>query len=130
MNKKFSMLFVISLISFGAKADIIKCIFTEPFITTIYSMSQSTLTIQDPNLKSPKVLKDVSFQIKAAGKFELVSKEGKILQKLDLNNKGSDGMSEHIYPFEVQDFTWSGDQTNPLWGGCSSNSLKTKFVEP
>lgn len=130
MNKKFSMLFVMSLISFGAKADIIKCSFTEPFITTIYSMSQSTLTIQDPVLKKAKVLKDVSFQIKEAGKFELVAKDGKILQKLDLNNKGSDGMSENIYPYEVQDFTWGGDQSHTLWGGCSSNSLKTKFVEP
>ncbi len=109
-----------------AHADVIKCVFTEPFIDTTYSMTQSTLTYKDFENK-PRVVKNVSFQIKSAGVFELVSKGGKVLQTLTLNNNGSDGMSDNIYPFEVKDNSPIMTANNGI-GGCSSNSLKVKQV--
>lgn len=130
MLKQLSIISAMTLISFSAQADIIKCSFTEPFITTEYSTTQSTLTIRHDGTDEKKVIKNVSFQIKAAGDFELVSKDGKILQKLFLNFKGSDGMSDNIYPYDVQDYTWTGNNQHALYGGCSSNFLKTKIVEP
>ena len=104
-----------------SNADIIKCIFTEPFVNSTYSTTQSTLTYKDYENKT-KVIKGVSFQIKAAGAFELV-KNGKVLQSLTLSQKGSDGMSDKVYPYEVMD-TDLDMMANGGHGGCSSNYLK------
>lgn len=114
----------IFLFSSIGRADIIKCTFTEPFIDTSYSMAQATLTSKDSE-GSIRVVKNVSFQIKSAGVFELVSKNGTVLQKLILNNKGSDGMSEKIYPYEVKDSSLLMSANKGL-GGCVSNYLKFK----
>lgn len=114
------------LLSSISQADVIKCTFTEPFIDTTYSMTQSTLSYKDYE-GIISVVKNVSFQIKSAGVFELLSKDGKTLQILTLNNKGSDGMSDTIYPYEVKDYSpvMTG---NSGYGGCISNHLKS--VEP
>lgn len=123
---KLSVLASVTLFAATSQADIIKCVFTEPFIDTTYSMAQQTLTYSTftgddkPNVK---VVKSVSFQIKAAGDFELVSKDGTVLQKISLNNKGSDGMSDRNYPYKVEDKGMAG-MANSGWGGCSSNYLK------
>lgn len=103
-----------------ASADIIKCTFTEPFVSSTYSMTQSTLTYDSIDGQKT-VLKKVSMQIKAAGIFELVANDGTVLQQLDLNNQGSNGMSDHVYPYDVQDNT---AMTNNGRGGCESNYLK------
>lgn len=102
-----------------ASADIIKCVFTEPFVSSTYSMSQSSLTYVDFEGKT-EVIKSVSFQIREAGVFELV-KDGKVIQTLKLNNQGSDGMSDMIYPYDVKDNTAT---TGNGYGGCESNYLK------
>lgn len=125
----FSAVVTASLVSTSAQADIIRCVFTEPFVTSVYSTSQQTLTYDTSFMNKKKgsvtVFKNVSFQIKGAGKFELVAKDGKVLQSLDLTNKGSDGSSDNVFPFEVN------DKTNVIFenkfgvdGGCSSNYLK------
>lgn len=118
----FTSLIVITSIS---QADVIKCIFTEPFVGSVYSMTQSTLTYSIAGEDKPIVLKDVSFQIKAAGVFELVAKDGKVLQKLTLNNQGSNGMSDTIYPYDVKD---DSNHAGYGVGGCTSNYQKA--VEP
>lgn len=112
------------LLSSVSQADVIKCTFTEPFIDTTYSMTQSTLTYKDMEGKK-SVVKNVSFQIKSAGVFELVSKDGKILQTLVLNYKGSNGMSDTIYPYKVKDNS-PVMTANGGYGGCVSNYLKSK----
>lgn len=87
MKRKFmtALTLAVSSIAFShpAVADIIKCDFTEPFLSTEYSMAQQTFTIIDPVSEHPKtvrtILKNVSFQIKDAGKFELVDANKKII---------------------------------------------------
>ncbi len=105
-----------------ASADIIKCTFTEPFVSSTYSMTQSTLTYESID-GAKQIIQKVSFQIKGSGQFELVAKDGTVLQRLELNNQGSDGMSDRTYPFDVQD---NSSITNNGRGGCQSNSLKAK----
>ncbi len=124
------LLSVCALSASAARADIIKCSFTEPFVTTEYSMAQQTLTLVDPVSQYPEtirvVTRNVSFQIIGPSMFELRSREGVVLQKLDLNFQGSDGMSELTFPYDVQ---WiGGTGGHDLWGGCSSNFLHA--VEP
>lgn len=101
-----------------AQADVITCTFTEPFITTTYSMVQQKLSWVDNVTGRTQVVRNVSFQIKGPGQFELMDANRNVLQTLNLNFKGSDGMSERNFPYEVQ---WS---TKSLYGGCESNFLK------
>lgn len=98
-----------------AQADIIKCSFTEPFITTTYSMAQQSLTIENMSDNTRQVLRNISFQIKGRGKFELWDANKQLLQKLNLNFHGSDGMSNRVYPYEGKFRDHSG--------GCTSNFL-------
>jgi hypothetical protein len=88
-------------------------------------MAQQSLTYNsfDGEGTVTTVVKNVSFQIKGPGEFELVAKDGTVLQKLTLNNKGSDGMSDRVFPYEVEDKGMAG-MANSGWGGCSSNFLK------
>lgn len=126
---KLILPFIVLAFSVNAKADIIKCMFTEPFITTVYSMAEQSLTYINPlgenGNEERTTEKNVSFQIKKAGVFDLVSKDGKVLQTLKLNNQGSDGMSNAIYPYDVKD---NSQLLAPTMGrgGCSSNYLKAK----
>lgn len=107
-----------------SQADIIKCSFTEPFVDSTYSMSQSTLTYKNFGEKD-RVFKNVSMQIKGPGEFALISSDGKVLQSLSLNNQGSDGMSDTVFPYDVKD-TNMGSMANNGFGGCTSNLLKAK----
>lgn len=101
-------------------AETIECIFTEPFVSTIYNFKKQSLTID--SFDGKKVIKNVRFEIKDAGQFVLV-KKNKILQKLNLNYKGSDGMSDTDYPYEVID-TDMQSTSNMGIGGCFSKHLK------
>jgi len=126
--KKLLLTSLVVLFSIVSQADIINCSFTEPFINTSYSMAQQSLTYSSysgPNGELEKtVVKNVSFQIKSVGLFELI-KDGKVLQTLTLDNKGSDGMSDNNYPYSVKDNSMLTG-ANGGYGGCQSNSLKTK----
>lgn len=104
-----------------SQADVIKCTFTEPFVNSTYSMAQSTLTYSIAGEEKPVVIKNVSFQIKEAGVFEVVGQGGKVLQTLNLSHNGSNGMSDDIYPYEVKDVS---DLAGHGIGGCTSNYQK------
>lgn len=108
---------LVSIIFFAssfAHADIIRCYFTEPFYTTIYSMTQSKLTTTEALTGKITYRKNVSFQIKGTGNFELVSINGNVLQTLTLDYQGSDGMSDKVYPYTV-------NAPEIGIGGCTSN---------
>lgn len=108
----------ILLSSFAAKADIIKCYFTEPFLTVTYSMTQSKLTVKDEATQDTYSIKAVSFQIKGPGQFELWNSSNKAIMELDLNFQGSDGMSDNIYPYTAM---YLNKGIGILYGGCTSN---------
>ncbi len=117
-----------TFISASAHADIITCGFTEPFFTTMYSMAQQSLTIKDDVVGTTSVIKNVSFQIIAPGKFEIRKANGDVLQTLELTGNGSDGMSDLIYPYEVTNSQAVRDfGANIGVGGCESNYLRAKL---
>jgi len=116
--RKFLLALAIT-VSGLAQADIIKCQFTEPFMTTTYSMVRQTLTITDNMNNTAAIIRNVSFQIKAAGEFELWNASKILIQRLNLNHQGSDGMSDLVFPYAVY---W---KSQDLHGGCTSNFLAT-----
>ncbi len=103
-----------------AKADIIKCTFTEPFVTTVYSATQSRLTVRYETEGREDSIRSISFQILGAGLFELWGQDRRRLQRLELSYQGSDGMSDRVYPYAVE---WIG---KGLRGGCTSLHLKAR----
>ena len=99
-----------------ADADIIRCSFTEPFAVTTYSTNTRELNISysvEPSKN--KTLKEVSLQIMGPGVFELWDEEKQVVQRLELSYKGSDGMSDSVFPYSVR---WIPEN---LYGGCTSN---------
>ena len=103
-----------------ARADIITCRFTEPFITTVYSTTQSTLTVRHETEGREDVIGNVSLQIMAPGLLELWAADRRPVHRLRLSNRGSDGMSDREYPYSVE---WINKGQR---GGCTSLHLTTK----
>lgn len=110
--------------SVTAQADIINCSFTEPFFSLQYSTNTSELARTEYDYDTDKMVtkktKNVSFQIKGPGKFQLLAADKTPIMNLDLNSKGSDGMSDRTYPYDAELLT----EGNSMWGGCESNFLK------
>jgi len=98
-------------------AEIIKCSFTEPFITTTYSSNTNTLTITDDTTRQISILTNISFQIIKPNVFEIWNSKQEVIQRFELNLHGTDGMSETVYPYDAN-FVLKG-----LRGGCTSNHL-------
>jgi hypothetical protein len=107
-----------------AQADIIRCTFTEPFLTYTYSMAQQKLTVQDHGTGRTTSYSNTAFQILAAGRF-VVGDVARPRLVLLLNNRGSDGMSDLIYPYTGIAKQYSGDRRD-LNGGCRSNYLRPR----
>ena len=100
-----------------ATADVITCHFTEPFIETTYSTNTNDLVVTDESSNKIISTYKVSLQIIAGNKFELWNDKGAPVQKLEVNFKGSDGMSESTFPYDVEFIPMH------LRGGCTSYHL-------
>jgi len=113
-----------TFISLMGHADIIRCGFTEPFVTSEYSTTTSVLTYVEDITGTKHSIRNVQFQIRGPGKFELIKKTGEVLQVLELNYQGSDGMSDFQYPYSVIDKSRVAGKLNQ--GGCTSNFFQEK----
>src|SRR5438445_11934057 len=102
LEMKKTLAMALLMVSSIGQADTIKCMFTEPVVISEYSTTELTLTYKGVDQKA-QVLTNVSIRSKTADVLELVSANGRVLQTLTLNYKGSDGMSDTVYPLEVQD---------------------------
>jgi uncharacterized membrane protein len=105
------------VLSDTAKADIIKCSFTEPFMTTSYDTSRRRMTVTHDVEKRRTVLNGISMQQTKPRVFEFRNSSGRVLQRVERSCRGSDGMSDRVYPYEAQ---WIAQK---LYGGCTSTGL-------
>lgn len=121
---------ILALLSVNAQANILTnndevvCHFTEPFVVSTYLVAEQTLSYSElvgPNGdEQVTTIADVTLEWTQADKsFNLVSSTGEVLQSITLTGKGSDGMSDIVYPFDVQD-TKMIQNANGGLGGCSS----------
>jgi hypothetical protein len=99
-----------------SRSEIIKCTYTEPFITTIYNSDTHEVTISNNALKTVTKLANVSRRTIKPKVFELRNAKKTIVQTMELNHRGSDGMTDTVYPYDSQ---W-----NKLHGGCTSSRLR------
>ena len=101
----------------AASADVIRCTFTEPFVSMTYSMTQSSIEVVTPD--GSEAIASVSFQILGPGQFALWDAAEAAVVTLSLDYRGSDGMSDTIFPYSAVR-TWEGGDQH---GGCWSNHL-------
>ena len=114
----FVLLTVLSLgLPAAAQADVIRCTFTEPFISMTYSMTQSSIEVVTPD--GNETIASISFQILGPGQFALWDAAEAALVTLSLDYRGSDGMSDTIFPYSALRAGEGGEQH----GGCWSNHL-------
>ena len=111
-------------ITSAAKAETFTCGFTEPFLTMTYQTGTEILTKKDESTGKVVELHNVSFLILSSGQYSLRNSAGTEVARLTLDGKGSDGMSNIIYPYSVTTNLISG--ANDGIGGCSSVALKIK----
>ena len=98
-------------------ADVIKCSYTEPFMTTSYDTASKRMTVTHDVEKRQTVYDRVSMRQLRPRAFELRSADGKVLQRVERTCQGSDGMSDRVYPYSAQ---WIPLK---LHGGCTSAAL-------
>lgn len=114
----------LSVVSHSVQADIIRCVFTEPFFNMTYSMAQQSITVTSPN--GTRIYRNVGFQILAPGRFVLGDVRRPLVD-LRLNNKGSDGMSDYVYPYTAA-VRYPHHPGGKLRGGCESNYLRKRMA--
>ena len=102
-----------------AKADVIQCAFTEPFMRTSYDTSLKRMTVTYDVEKRRQVLNEVSLREITPGVFEFRNANGQALLRMQRTCRGSDGMSDRVYPYDAQ---W---MLQNLSGGCTSTRLKS-----
>ncbi len=100
-----------------AKADIIKCSFTEPFVTTSYDTSLRRMTVTYDVEKRRTIFERISMRETRRGVFEFRNANGQVLQRVERSCRGSDGMSDRVYPYEAH---WIAEK---LYGGCTSAGM-------
>lgn len=100
-----------------SSADTIRCYYTEPFITTSYD-SDSSVFIIDEGGNHKTIIYHVSFHIVASNSFDLRDQENVLVQRMVLNYKGGDGMSDTVFPYDA--IYYSSSVPDGLHGGCAS----------
>src|SRR2546423_6960169 len=97
-----------------AKADVIICSFTEPFMATAYDTSLNRMTVTYDVEKRQTIHDRVSMRQISPGTFEFRNASGQVLQRVKRSCRGSDGMSDRKYPYEAELII------EKLHGGCTS----------
>ena len=97
-----------------ARAETLTCTYTEPFVNTVYQTGGRRLTL------TRAVEKEVHrFRVSARvrdGHIELVHRPQALRQTMIRDGKGSDGMSDTIFPWSAT-LAWKGLPYR-LHGGC------------
>lgn len=125
----------LSLSAAPASADVVSCVFTEPFFNLEIDTVKKTLKKTEPdwNSKSPRSIttvlsRNVKINRLPSKKISVVAEvpryqviaDGKPVLVLWLSYQGSDGMSDFAYPYEVS--------YDDHIGGCESDKLKRHMV--
>ena len=107
-----------------AHADLIQCDFTEPFITMKFDTTTGNMEIQ--NFDEVINYTNVDLTITGPTTMKLVWDNGHArINRIEMtiDYKGSNGMSDHLYPYSAKYYA-NQDTVMPLWGGCHSKELK------
>ncbi|MBC7420486.1 MAG: hypothetical protein H7328_07125 [Bdellovibrio sp.] len=125
MKKSLIALTAVCLLATSAHAESFLCNFSkDPLADIIYNSSTQELS-RTSSGKVTSVIRGATLITQAAGQLVVKDKDGETLLALELNHKGSDGMSATVFPYEAM--IAQGDRL--LNGGCESDTLKAKAGE-
>jgi hypothetical protein len=105
-----------------ASARVVTCSFIEPFVRTTYNSDRQTLVLAYDVDKRRETKKEISFHTVSAKIFELRNADNEVVQHLELNFRGSDGMSDRVFPLSVEWMPRDPMLPDKLYGGCVSDS--------
>jgi uncharacterized membrane protein len=97
-----------------ARAEVIKCVYTEPFVNTVFDPRRKTVTSTRMGEEKP-----LSFRVSVRaikGSLELTNRRHAFRQTMVKDGKGSDGMSDLAFPYSAT-LTQKG-LPHRLHGGC------------
>lgn len=114
-----------------ANADVVKCIFTEPFFSLIINTDTKVVSLEEPDydsdngeLKTTVIAKNIRIsKLKLSNvsalidypQYTIKDNKNKEILTLSLNYQGTDGMSDLLYPYST---TYKS-----YYGGCYSDKL-------
>jgi len=111
----FAPLLALSLLAPSSlRAETITCTYTEPFVNTVYQTGGRSLTLTRAVEKEAHRFR-VSARVRA-GHIELVNRPQALRQTMVRDGKGSDGMSDTVFPWSAT-LAWKGLPYR-LHGGC------------
>jgi uncharacterized membrane protein len=97
-----------------AQAETLTCIYTEPFVNTVYKSGGRQLTLTRAMEKEVRRFR-VSARVHPAD-IELANRRMALRQTMVRDGKGSDGMSDTVYPWSAT-LVWKALPYR-LHGGC------------
>ena len=103
-----------------AAADTLTCQFTEPYLTIVHDTAAATVSISGLNVAKRRYER-VGLELLTIHSLGLTWGDGARLE-LTLDYRGSDLMSDHVFPISARYFA-NGASTRPLHGGCSTAQL-------
>ncbi len=96
------------------RAETLTCVYTEPFVNTVYKTGGRRLTLTQAVEKEVHQFR-VSARIRPAD-IELTNRPQALRQTMVRDGKGSDGMSDTVFPWSAT-LSWKG-LSYRLHGGC------------
>jgi uncharacterized membrane protein len=97
-----------------ARAETIACVYTEPFVNTVFNARGRTVTITQE--AKPGAVKFRVAIRRGAADLELINRRHAFRQTMVRDGKGSDGMSDAVFPYSAT-MTLAGLPSR-LHGGC------------
>jgi uncharacterized membrane protein len=98
----------------AAQAETIRCVYTEPFVNTVFDTRGRTVTVTQA-VKPGEEKFRVSVR-KGPADLELANRRRAFRQTMVRDGKGSDGMSDMVFPYSAT-MTLAGLPAR-LHGGC------------
>lgn len=124
---KLAIAMLLALTGTTAYAETVTCTFTEPFITVIVNERTGMVTEQNFGRTTRRVL---ATRISKAGRRTKVvfgrSRNGATTLIYRKDGRGSDGMSEAVYPYSAERYT---GRERHIFGGCENTREKRRMNE-
>ncbi len=103
----------------------VTCQFTEPFVTVKYDIEKKQMQVAAEYFENIPVIENLDLKMVSFDRFDVVDASGSTSLQIIPDGKGSDGMSDRVFPYSavltlpnlnVKDLHLEG----PLHGGCET----------
>jgi hypothetical protein len=122
-----AILTLIPKLAAASETNFIYCGFTEPFFSLTVDLEKKTVTRVEPDWEdagetvstviAEGVKLESNFSDPLLPKYVVKDSTGSVILDLTLNMKGSDHMSDIIFPLEAKHMD--------MWGGCETDQISS-----